>query len=130
MKNASSTFSYFVIFVSRAFEGFRLYFLKLIFRSFFFLLHQILLSAKWLQQTAAFESYSGLPRYRDSKENWEFESSNFQPEKTQGIYQKQFKLCFIQGIYLQHREIFKVLKNKGCTWLWQDIATCTTFWGL
>ena len=129
MKNASSTFSYFVIFVSRAFEGFRLYyFVKLIFRSFFFQLHPILLSAKWLQQTAAFESYSGLPRYRDSKENWEYEASNFQPEKTQGIYQKQFKLCFMQEIYLQHREIFKVLKIKGCTWLWLDIAT--TFWGL
>ena len=53
-----------------------------------------------------------LPLHR---ENMEFGCSFFQTGKTPGICQKNLKYVFAQGIYLQHRDKFGVLKIKGCT---------------
>ena len=58
------------------------------------------------------QDLSGLPRYW---KNREFGFSFFQKGKAQGICQKILKICFTEGIYLQHRENFEVLKIKECT---------------
>ena len=61
------------------------------------------------------------------RENMEVGSSLFHTDKKTGNLPKTIKICFTQGIYLQHREMLKFLK-RDVHGLWQVGAT--TLWPL